>query len=310
MIVQIGQILSRMALAIYRGVPDMTWAARSRGTAMARTAAARLRPRPVPPPPPGPGHFVTGRGFLGELREIFGTRTHRISQPPIQADSPVGRRAQMVVDMAAQAQANRQQPAPQEPISNQTPGQVAKRAALEGTLSAGATALSAAMGGFVTAGLTGAAALVAFTLALNRLGSAMLEAQKRLIPFNGQIAIAYARLQRGELQRAVESGRRRAPSITDLAGSHERLETQLQPWRDAVAILVNRITSGAKDALAEVMKAVNNIPMIRGALDNWLAEYKRDKDAGLIDRDRMARFFHGLAKDKRDKSFPIPKMQP
>lgn len=134
---------------------------------------------------------------------------------------------------------------------------------------------SGAAKGAATAGLLGA--FVGITLAGKKLAEMLVEGQRSLVRFNGQIAVAYAQLERGDLLRQQASGGRTAGTTETLVGAVNDMKNELQPLKDLGTNILNVIGTGFAKLVAGIVAAAKWLPGIAGVLKAMDDEAKRNR---------------------------------
>lgn len=120
---------------------------------------------------------------------------------------------------------------------------------------------------------------------LKQFGAGLVEGQRHLKDYSGQLSIAYARLDVERFQRSVRTAAATADSTERLTQAQSRLEEAKRPLEDLTTNVVNEITAGLANAVATgiertlgpVIQAANRFLGIStsGTIESPLADLTR-----------------------------------
>lgn len=252
-----GQAAAKAGIGTLGKIPLVARAQRA-----ARKVAVRLTRRQRPPKPgqkPRRPSRVPA-GLRSRLRTLRGVTT-RNQQPQIAPNggvlaplTPWQRLGAAITGRTPTQQPAQQGPMPpgQGPPGGPVAGGIAGRIAagagrliMAHPVAAGAILLTGVFAGLVRAG--------------KRLADAQLEHQKRLTAFNAQIAVAYARLNRGDLLRNRSAGNATAGTTEMLANAINDFRDTVQPFKNIGNNIVNVVGTG-------VYKLLNGIMFLLGPI--------------------------------------------
>jgi hypothetical protein len=148
----------------------------------------------------------------------------------------------------------------------------------------GAMLAGAGTAGLLTGGLALGVAFTAISVLLTGMVASALrsfvnrinEGNRGLAQYNGQIAVAFARLDYNRIRREIERGRHTSASSTFLTRQLDQLEESLEPLSTIFANVTNYPAGAAAWLGSAIMSPVNGIiggggALASGAADGWLA---------------------------------------
>lgn len=148
-----------------------------------------------------------------------------------------------------------------------------------GAAAAGAGAMGMVTGGVALAlGFTVIATLLTGMVAsaLRSFANHINEGNRGLAQYNGQIAVAFARLDYNRIRREIERGRHTSASSTFLTRQVDQLEESLEPLSTIFANVTNYAAGAAAWVGSAILSPVNGViegggAVASGAVDGWLA---------------------------------------
>lgn len=108
---------------------------------------------------------------------------------------------------------------------------------------------------------------------LRKWGQQLHESNMKFSEFSASMAWTQARQEVRDMELSQTRGERRADSAEMLAQGKHRLEEQLAPWEDKLAIMKNELMASVDSGLATLIERVNDIAI-------WLKILKEDKGKG------------------------------
>lgn len=109
------------------------------------------------------------------------------------------------------------------------------------------------------AALAGGLGLVAIPGIAKKFSEALVSSQQGLKRFNGQIGIAFAKLERGDIRRQQQSGARTSGTLVPLVDAVNKMKDETQKLSDVASNVLNRIAAPITRGITQVVAGINFI---------------------------------------------------
>lgn len=146
-------------------------------------------------------------------------------------------------------------------------------------------------------------AITGFPRLMEGWGRELLDAQKHLAQFNGQIATSFAESDKAEILRNIESGQRTAKSTGQLSKAWDELQNETQPYKDAGTNVMNTIGAGLIRMTAVMIQIAESVTWI-AELVNWSNEEQKKNPQNDLP---FVQFMHRIEENEKKSRDPRAK---